>query len=57
MFTYGTPANFQQTIPTKINKSGAIGKERILVGQSILSGYTFRIVSNEMPDLLFTFCW
>ena len=57
MFTYGTPANFQETIPTKINKSGAIAKERILVEQSIISGYTFRVVSNEMPDLLFTFCW
>ena len=56
IYTPGTIANSQtQRVPTKINKNGAVAKVyKNLSGtrDTIRHLETFRIISNEMPDLL-----
>ena len=51
MYRPGTITN-SQTMPTKINKNGAIPKVRILVKQMIREGIWYK-----MPILLLILCW
>ena len=56
MYTPGTIANSQtQRVPTKINRNGAVAKAyKNFSGtrDTIRHLKTFRVISNEMPDLL-----